>query len=61
MGQNLDQDGWCDVGTGVLDWPELWRQSLALGAKWMVLEHDKPEDQVGFARASREFLLQLPA
>lgn len=60
-GQNLDQDGWCDVGEGVLDWPALWQQSLALGAKWMVLEHDKPKDPIGFARASRAYLLQLSA
>jgi sugar phosphate isomerase/epimerase len=60
-GQNLDEDGWSDVGKGVLDWPKLWRESLARGAKWMVLEHDKPKDPVGFARASRAYLLQLPA
>jgi sugar phosphate isomerase/epimerase len=60
-GQNLDQDGWSDVGQGVLDWRTLWRESLARGAKWMVLEHDKPKDPVGFARVSRDFLLQLSA
>jgi sugar phosphate isomerase/epimerase len=60
-GQNVDEDGWSDVGKGVLDWPSLWRESLARGAKWMVLEHDKPKDPVGFARASRAYLLQLPA
>ena len=24
-GQNEDQDGWADVGAGVLDWRDLWR------------------------------------
>ena len=24
-GQNPDEDGWADVGSGVLDWPVLWR------------------------------------
>lgn len=60
-GQNLDQDGWADVGAGTLDWPRLWREALARGAKWMVLEHDKPKDPIGFARASRAFLLQHAA
>ena len=57
-GQNLDEDGWADVGQGVLDWPTLWRAALARGARWMVLEHDKPSDPVRFARASRAFLLE---
>jgi sugar phosphate isomerase/epimerase len=57
-GTNLDQDGWADIGAGTLDWPTLWREALALGAKWMVLEHDKPKDPIGFAKASRAYLLQ---
>lgn len=61
LGENLDEDGWSDIGAGTLDWPSLWHESLAHGAKWMVLEHDKPKDPVGFARASRDFLLQMPA
>ncbi|MFL5333387.1 MAG: sugar phosphate isomerase/epimerase family protein, partial [Geminicoccaceae bacterium] len=60
-GENLDEDGWSDIGAGTLDWPELWRESLAHGARWMVLEHDKPKDPVHFARSGREFLLRLPA
>ncbi len=60
-GEHLDEDGWSDIGAGTLDWPTLWRESLAHGAKWMILEHDKPKDPVGFARTGREFLLQLPA
>ena len=27
-GENVDEDGWCDVGAGTLDWPTLWRESL---------------------------------
>jgi sugar phosphate isomerase/epimerase len=56
-GANLDEDGWSDIGAGTLDWQRLWRQATALGAKWMVLEHDKPKDPIGFARASRAYLL----
>jgi sugar phosphate isomerase/epimerase len=57
-GQNADEDGWATIGEGTLDWPRLWRESLARGARFMVLEHDKPRDPVGFARASRAFLLK---
>ena len=57
-GQNVDEDGWADVGEGTLDWPRLWREALARGARWMVLEHDKPGDAVRFARNSRNFLLE---
>ena len=57
-GQNADEDGWADIGRGTLDWPGLWRESLARGARFMVLEHDKPRDPVGFARVSRAFLLE---
>ena len=57
-GTNLDEEGWSDIGAGVLDWPMLWREAVALGAKWMVLEHDKPKDPIGFAARSRAYLLQ---
>jgi sugar phosphate isomerase/epimerase len=57
-GTNLDQEGWSDIGAGTLDWPGLWREAVALGAKWMVLEHDRPKDPIGFAKASRAYLLQ---
>jgi sugar phosphate isomerase/epimerase len=57
-GANADEDGWSDVGAGTLDWQRLWREAKALGAKWMVLEHDNPKDPIAFARASRAYLLQ---
>jgi sugar phosphate isomerase/epimerase len=57
-GADPAEEGWSDVGAGTLDWPMLWREAIQLGAKWMVLEHDKPSDPIGFARASRAYLLQ---
>ena len=56
-GRNADEDGWADVGAGVLDWPRLWREGVARGAVHMVLEHDKPSDAARFARASRDYIL----
>jgi sugar phosphate isomerase/epimerase len=57
-GADPAEEGWSDVGAGTLDWPMLWREAIRLGAKWMVLEHDKPKDPIGFAKASRAYLLQ---
>ena len=55
-GQALDEDGWADVGHGVLDWRDLWRCCRAAGARWMVVEHDKPADPARCARRSFAFL-----
>ncbi|MBV9130021.1 MAG: sugar phosphate isomerase/epimerase [Verrucomicrobia bacterium] len=59
QGQNEDQDGWADVGAGVLDWHELWQAARAAGAKWMVVEHDKPSNPAESARASCAFISRM--
>jgi sugar phosphate isomerase/epimerase len=51
-GQNQDEDGWADVGQGVLRWTELWKLCVACGAEIMVAEHDNPKDFDRFARVS---------
>ena len=58
-GQNEDQDGWADVGSGVLNWRDLWRVCREAGAEWMVVEHDKPADPAQTARASFAFLRSI--
>jgi sugar phosphate isomerase/epimerase len=60
-GQNLDEDGWADVGAGTLDWRDLWKACRSAGAKWMVVEHDKPSDPARTAKASFAFLSRLGA
>jgi sugar phosphate isomerase/epimerase len=55
-GENVDQDGWADVGSGVLDWKALWRSCRDAGATWMVVEHDKPANPAASVRNSHEFL-----
>ncbi len=55
-GQNEDQDGWADVGSGTLDWRDLWQTCRKAGARWMVVEHDKPADPARSARSSFEYL-----
>lgn len=59
-GTNLDEDGWADVGHGVLDWRgRLAPAAIANGARWLVAEHDKPSDPARFARNSFVFLNSL--
>ena len=59
-GQNMDEDGWADVGYGTLDWKnELAAFSMSKGARWLVAEHDKPNDPERFARNSFSFLNSL--
>ena len=59
-GTKLDEDGWEDVGHGVLDWRgRLAPAAVASGARWLVAEHDKPSDPLRFARNSFAFLNSL--
>ena len=51
-GQNIDEDGWADVGMGMLPWPTLWDKCIAAGAEIMIAEHDNPSDFERFARVS---------
>jgi sugar phosphate isomerase/epimerase len=56
----LDEDGWEDVGHGVLDWRgSLAAAAVANGAQWLVAEHDKPSDPARFAHNSFAFLNSL--
>jgi len=59
-GAKLDEDGWADVGHGVLDWRgRLAQAAVDNGARWLVAEHDKPSDPARFARNSFNFLNSL--
>jgi sugar phosphate isomerase/epimerase len=52
QGQKADEDGWADVGTGIMDWPKLYSRLKALGVPSLVVEHDNPSDDRRFARTS---------
>ncbi|MEF2071891.1 sugar phosphate isomerase/epimerase family protein [Consotaella aegiceratis] len=52
VGEKTDEDGWADVGSGVVDWDTLWPLAVEAGASLMIAEHDKPSDAVRFARVS---------
>ncbi|MCT8999773.1 sugar phosphate isomerase/epimerase family protein [Chelativorans intermedius] len=54
-GEKADEDGWADVGTGIMDWRGLMaavREKTK--ARFFVMEHDKPSDHERFARRSIE-------
>lgn len=59
QGENLDEDGWANVGAGTLDWPALHEAARSHGVRLMVLEHDKPADAAAFARQSYAYLTGL--
>lgn len=60
-GENLDEDGWCDLGQGTMDWPKLWNHARKLGAIPMVVEHDKPARPAEFARSAKNYLSDFKA
>jgi sugar phosphate isomerase/epimerase len=53
-GTNADEDGQADVGHGVLDWKKLMSAIKAPSVRYLVLEHDNPNDYERFARRSFE-------
>ena len=53
-GEKADEDGWADVGAGVLPWTKLWALTVEAGAELFVAEHDNPSDFERFARVSAE-------
>ncbi len=54
-GENLDEDGWADVGTGTVDWAGLTAalREYAPNARF-IMEHDNPSDIARFAKQSIE-------
>jgi len=53
-GKNADEDGWADVGHGIIDWPKMYQSLEKTPASWFILEHDNPNDLDRFARRSME-------
>lgn len=46
------EDGWADVGHGVIDWATLTPAVMAAGTKHLIIEHDNPADDHRFATRS---------
>jgi len=58
-GRNLDQQGFADVGEGILDWGKLWSLANDLNIPLRVAEHDCPVDWRRFARISARTIQYL--
>jgi sugar phosphate isomerase/epimerase len=52
VGEKADEDGWADVGTGVVPWPAIYKALKATPCAHFIMEHDNPSDHARFARAS---------
>jgi len=55
-GASVDEDGWTNVGAGVMVWPSLWQAAVQSGARTLVIEHDNPKDPVAFAKSSLSYV-----
>lgn len=51
-GDNLAEDGWADVGHGVVNWKAIMPALKAIGVTNFVMEHDNPADHTRFAARS---------
>ena len=51
-GDNEDEDGWADVGHGVMDWELISAALKSAKVPRYILEHDNPRDAERFARRS---------
>lgn len=51
-GECTDEDGWADVGHGVMDWPGIMEALKSTSARHFVMEHDNPSDDRRFAERS---------
>ena len=51
-GGNADEDGWADVGHGIMDWPAIHAALQEAGVSHYVIEHDNPGDHARMARRS---------
>jgi sugar phosphate isomerase/epimerase len=51
-GTAADEDGWADVGHGIIDWAPVKAALDAAGVDHFVIEHDNPKDHARFAARS---------
>ncbi len=51
-GHCTDEDGWADVGHGIMDWTAIHAALQAAGVDHYVVEHDNPSDDKRFATRS---------
>ena len=52
-------DGWTDIGAGILDYKALWPSIAGAGTDLLVFEHDAPSNWQSFARNSYKYVAAL--
>ncbi|MGI9402569.1 MAG: sugar phosphate isomerase/epimerase family protein [Rhizobiaceae bacterium] len=57
--ENLDEDGWSDVGYGTMDWPGLLDSLKSTPCDLYVIEHDNPGDHERFAHRSYQKVQEI--
>jgi len=55
-GENTDEDGWADVGAGVLAWEAILAEAKVLELPYLIVEHDLPKDPIATINNSATFL-----
>jgi sugar phosphate isomerase/epimerase len=55
------EDGWADVGAGIIDWRGIWPLIDRSKARVLVVEHDNPADWRRSAERSFAYLSSLRA
>jgi sugar phosphate isomerase/epimerase len=58
-GTCLDEDGWADVGHGIMDWAAIHSALQGAGITHYVAEHDNPNDDKRFATRSLAAIQQF--
>ena len=59
QGENANEDGWADVGSGTVDWKALMAALKETPARYFIMEHDNPSDDERFARRSMDTVKSL--
>jgi sugar phosphate isomerase/epimerase len=57
-GENLDEDGWADVGKGTVNWPACFKALAKTKTLSYILEHDNPNDLARFAKRSFDYVMK---
>ena len=50
--ENMDEDGWADVGFGTMNWERYYKILRDLSVPLLIMEHDNPSDLYRFAERS---------
>ena len=58
-GECEDEDGWADVGFGIMDWSAIKQALDATSNQYLTVEHDNPNDDVRFANRSMETIKKV--